>query len=158
MPKTVSLEEFSLSAGRELEPSDWLEINQQRVNLFADATEDHQFIHVNPERAAATPFGGTIAHGYLTLSLLVYLNNQAALVPEGLSMVINYGSDKVRFMAAVPVGSRIRSHQKILEVTHRGRDMWLVKYAVTVEIENRPKPAMMAEILLMFVVGRQNAE
>lgn len=152
MPVTVSLEEFSNSAGRELGPSDWLEIAQERVNLFADATEDHQFIHVDPKQAAATPFGGTIAHGYLTLSLLVYLNSHTALVPEGLGMVINYGSDKVRFMAAVPVGSRIRSHQKILEVTDKGRGRWLVKYAVTVEIENQTKPAMMAEILLMFVV------
>ena len=152
MSLTVSLEEFSASTGRELDPSDWLEITQERVNLFADATEDHQFIHIDPERAAATPFGGTIAHGYLTLSLLVHLNMQHALVPEGMSMIINYGSDKVRFLAPVPVGSRVRSHQKILEVTHRGRGMWLTKTAVTVEIENQVKPAMSAEVLLMYVV------
>jgi acyl dehydratase len=152
MAKTVSPEEFAKLAGTELEPSSWMEITQQRVNQFADATEDHQFIHLDPEKAARTPFGGTIAHGYLTLSLLVHLNRENAVTPEGLSMVINYGSDKVRFLAPVRVGSRIRSLQKILEVTQKSAGMWLIKTAVTVEIENGPKPAMMAEVLLMYVV------
>jgi acyl dehydratase len=152
MSRTVSLEEFRTLAGKELEPSSWMEITQDRVNQFADATEDHQFIHIDAEKAAATPFGGTIAHGYLTLSLLVHLNAQAALLPEGLAMVINYGSDKVRFLAPVRVGSRIRSRQKILEVTEKAAGMWLVKTAVTVEIENSAKPAMMAEVLYMYVV------
>jgi acyl dehydratase len=152
MAKTVSSEEFAKLAGTELEPSSWMEITQQRVNQFADATEDHQFIHLDPEKAARTPFGGTIAHGYLTLSLLVYLNGENAVRPEGVSMVINYGSDKVRFLAPVHVGSRIRSLQKILEVTQKSAGMWLVKIAVTVEIENGSKPAMMAEVLYMYVV------
>jgi acyl dehydratase len=152
MAKTVSSEEFAKLAGTELEPSSWMEITQQRVNQFADATEDHQFIHLDPEKAARTPFGGTIAHGYLTLSLLVHLNRENAVTPEGLSMVINYGSDKVRFLAPVRVGSRIRSLQKILEVTQKSAGTWLIKTAVTVEIENGPKPAMMAEVLLMYVV------
>jgi acyl dehydratase len=152
MRKTVSREEFAKLAGTELEPSSWMEITQQRVNQFADATEDHQFIHLDPDKAAQTPFGGTIAHGYLTLSLLVHLNRENAVTPEGLSMVINYGSDKVRFLAPVHVGSRIRSRQKILEVTQKSPDMWLIKTAVTVEIENGSKPAMMAEVLLMYVV------
>lgn len=152
MSKTVSLEEFRSSAGRELPPSDWLEITQQRINQFADATEDHQFIHIDPERAAKTPFGGTIAHGFLTLSLLVHLNDQHALVPEGLAMVINYGSDKVRFLAPVPVGSRIRSRQKIVEVNEKAAKTFLVKTAVTVDIENAPKPALSAELLMLFVV------
>lgn len=152
MPKTVSLDEFRASAGRELPPSDWFEITQERVDRFADATEDHQFIHVDPERAAATPFGGTIAHGFLTLSLLVHLNDQHALVPENLAMVINYGSDKVRFLAPVPVGSRIRSHQKIVDVTEKASKSFLVKTAVTVEIEHASKPALAAEVLMMFVV------
>jgi acyl dehydratase len=129
-----------------------MEITQQRVNQFADATEDHQFIHLDPEKAAHTPFGGTIAHGYLTLSLLVHLNGEHAVTPKGMSMVINYGSDKVRFLAPVRVGSRIRSLQKILEVTQKSAGMWLVKIAVTVEIENGSKPAMMAEVLYMYVV------
>ncbi len=153
MSTHVSFEEFKNSAGRELEASDWLEITQDRVNQFADATLDHQFIHVDPERAAATPFGGTIAHGFLTLSLLVHLNSQHALVPEGLKMVINYGSDKVRFLAPVRVGSRIRSLQKILEVSHRGGPNWLVRNEVTIEIEGGSKPALSAEVLMLYVLN-----
>lgn len=153
MSTQVSLEEFRNSAGRELEPSDWLEITQERVNQFADATLDHQFIHLDPERAAATPFGGTIAHGYLTLSLLVHLNSQHALEPEGLQMLVNYGSDKVRFLAPVRVGSRIRSRQKVLEVSQRSATHWLVKLEVTIEIEGGTKPAMLAEVLMLYVIG-----
>jgi acyl dehydratase len=152
MATIVSIDEFCNSAGRELEPSDWFEVTQQRIDRFADATEDHQFIHIDPERAAETPFGGTVAHGFLTLSLLVHLNAQHALVPEGLAMVINYGSDKVRFLAPVPAGGRIRSRQKILEVTARAPNTWLVRNAITVEIEHAPKPALIAELLMMFVV------
>lgn len=152
MPTTVSLDEFRALAGRSFEPSGWMEITQERVRQFADATDDHQFIHLDPEKAAKTPFGGTIAHGYLTLSLLVRLNSETALVPEGLAMVINYGSDKVRFLAPVRVGSRIRSHQKVLEVTEKSPGMWLTKVDVTVEIEQSAKPAMKAEVLYMYVV------
>jgi len=152
MSVQVSFEDFKNSAGRELQPSDWLEITQERVNQFADATLDHQFIHVDPERAAATPFGGTIAHGFLTLSLLVYLNEQYALVPDGLKMLINYGSDKVRFLSPVRVGSRIRSAQKVLEVSHRGGPKWLVRLEVKIEIEGAAKPAVLAEVLMLYVV------
>ena len=152
MSTHVSFEDFKNSAGRVLEPSDWLEITQERVNQFADATLDHQFIHVDPERAAATPFGGTIAHGFLTLSLLVHLNGQHALIPEGLKMVINYGSDKVRFLSPVRVGSRVRSLQKITDVSHRGRNHWLVKNEVSVEIEGGSKPALLAELLMLYVL------
>ena len=152
MPTTVDIETFRNLAGKELGPSEWLEISQERVNQFADATDDHQFIHVDEEKAADTPFGGTIAHGYLTQSLIVHLNKEKAVLPEGMSMVINYGSDKVRFMAPVPVGSRIRSQQKILEVVEKRKGMWLVKTAVTVEIENAKKPAMIAEVLHMIFV------
>lgn len=148
----VTLEEFRNAAGRVLAPSSWLEITQERVNLFADATDDHQFIHVDPVKAAATPFGGTIAHGYLTLSLLVHLNAETAIVPEGRTMTINYGSDKVRFLSPVPVGSRIRSQQKVLEVTQKSPGYWLIRTAVTVEIENSPKAAMLAEVLYLHVV------
>ncbi len=152
MSVQVSFEEFKNSAGRELQPSDWLEITQQRVNQFADATLDHQFIHIDPERAAATPFGGTIAHGFLTLSLMVYLNEQHSLLPDGLKMLINYGSDKVRFLAPVRVGSRVRSAQKILEVTHRGGPNWLLRLEVKIEIEGAAKPAVLAEVLMLYVV------
>ena len=152
MPKKLTLSEFAQAAGTELEPSSWMEITQQRVNQFADATDDHQFIHLDPEKAAQTPFGGTIAHGYLTLSLLIPLNGENAVIPEGTSMLINYGSDKVRFLAPVRVSSRIRTLQKILEVTEKSPGMWLVRIAVTVEIEHGTKPAMMAEVLYMYVV------
>lgn len=154
MSVQVSFEEFKNSVGRELQPSDWLEITQDRVNQFADATLDYQFIHVDPERAAATPFGGTIAHGFLTLSLMVYLNEQFALLPEGLKMLINYGSDKVRFMAPVRVGSRVRSAQKVLQVRHRGGPNWLVKLEVKIEIEGATKPAIKAEVLMLYVMDR----
>jgi acyl dehydratase len=153
MTTQVSFEDFKNSAGRVLEPSDWLEVTQDRVNQFADATLDHQFIHVDTERAAASPFGGTIAHGFLTLSLLVHLNSQHSLVPEGLKMVINYGSDRVRFLSPVRVGSRIRSQQKILDVSHRGGNNWLVKIEVSVEIEGGNKPALLAELLMLYILS-----
>jgi len=152
MTITVSLNEFASSAGRELEPSDWLLIDQERVNQFATATNDHQFIHTDPDRAAQSPFGGTIAHGFLTLSLLSYLNAQNLVVPEGMVMGINYGSNKVRYLAPVSVGERIRSHQKLLEVSQKKTGQWMVKSAVTVEIENKEKPAMIAEILSLYIV------
>ncbi len=152
MSHIVSLEEFRNSAGRTLEPSDWIEITQERVNQFADATDDHQYIHTDPEKAAKTPFGGTIAHGYLTLSLLPRLNAQSALRPEGVAMIINYGSNKVRFLAPVRVGSRIRSLQKILEISQKSKGAWMMKTAVTIEIEGSLKPAMKAEVLSLFMV------
>ena len=152
MTVIVSLNDFASSAGRDLEPSDWLLIDQERVNQFASATNDHQFIHVDPERAAHSPFGGTIAHGFLTLSLLSYLNAQNLIVPEGLLMVINYGSNKIRYLQPVSVGEKIRSHQKLLVVSKRKPGQWMVKSIVTVEIENKKKPAMIAEILTLYMV------
>lgn len=153
MTRTIKAEDLPSLVGSELEPSPWLEITQERVNQFADATNDHQFIHVDPERAAETPFGGPIAHGFLSLSLLSFLNAQTAVVPEGLVMGINYGSDKVRYLAPVRVGKRIRSCQKVLEVAEKKPGQWLIKYAVTVEIEGEETPALVAEILSMMVVA-----
>jgi len=138
--------------GMELEPSDWLQVTQERVNQFADATNDHQFIHVKPLRAKFTPFRGTIAHGFLVLSLISYLVQQNALRPSGLKMALNYGSDKVRFLAPVRVGKRIRARQKIVDVTEKKPGHWLVKNEITVEIENEDTPALVAEILAMYVV------
>lgn len=152
MTVTVSLDEFASSAGRELKPSDWLLIDQARVNQFASATNDHQFIHVDPDRAAQSPFGGTIAHGFLTLSLLSYLNAQNLIVPEGMVMGINYGSNKIRYLQPVNVGERIRSRQKLLEISQKIPGRWMVRSAVTVEIENKDKPAMIAEILSMYII------
>ncbi len=152
MAKPIKPEELPSMVGKELEPSPWLEITQERVNQFADATNDHQFIHVDLEKAKQTSFGGTIAHGFLSLSLLSHLNAQNAIVPEGLVMGINYGSDKVRFLAPVNVGKRIRSRQKVLEVTEKKPGQWLIKTHVTVEIDGEETPALVAEILSLYIV------
>jgi acyl dehydratase len=153
MKQTIKTEDLPALVGKELEPSPWFEITQERVNQFADATNDHQFIHVDEDKAAQTPFGGTIAHGFLSLSLLPYLNSQSAIVPENLVMGINYGSDKVRYLTPVRVGKRVRSLQKILDVTEKNPGQWLFKTAVTLEIEGEEKPALIAETLSMMVVG-----
>jgi acyl dehydratase len=152
MPITVSLDEFASSAGRELDPSDWLLIDQERVNQFAAATDDHQFIHIDPAKAAQTPFGGTIAHGFLTLSLLSFLNAQNLILPKGVVMGINYGSNKVRYLQAVKVGERVRSRQKLLTISEKKEGQWMVRSSVQVEIENKEKPAMIAEILSLYIV------
>ena len=138
--------------GKDLEPSDWLLIDQDRINQFSDATLDHQFIHVSPEEAAKTPYGTTIAHGFLTLSLLPYLTIQNGLVPENSVMGINYGSDKVRFLQAVKVNDRIRCHAKTLDISEKSPGQWLMKTAISIEIENEEKPALVAELLNMFIV------
>lgn len=150
--QTVKAHELPSLVGEELEPSSWLEITQERVNRFADATDDHQFIHVDPDRAAQTPFGGPIAHGFLTLSLLPFLMAEKARKVEGTVMGINYGSDKVRFLHPVRVGSRIRARQVLLEASEKIPGQWLTKTAVTIEIENQKKPAMIAEMLAITVV------
>ena len=152
MTETIKATELASLIGVEQEPSSWLEITQQRVNDFADATNDHQFIHVDPEKAAKTPFRGPIAHGFLTLSLVPALLAETAKEIEGLAMGINYGSDKVRFLQAVPVGSRIRAHQKLLEATEKGHGQWLTKALVTVEIEGQEKPALIADFLAMLII------
>jgi acyl dehydratase len=154
MTETISAADLPTLVGKELEPSPWIEITQERVNQFAAATNDFQFIHVDPEKAAQTPFGGPIAHGFLSLSLLSFLNAQSAIVPENLVMGINYGSDKVRYLMPVRVGKRIRSKQKVLAVTEKNPGQWLIKNAVTVEIEGEETPALVAEILSMLVVGQ----
>ena len=153
MTGSIKAEDLPTLVGRELEPSPWLEITQKRVNQFAEATNDFQFIHVDPEKAAQTQFGGPIAHGYLSLSLLSYLNAQSSAFPSDMVMGINYGSDKVRYLMPVRVGKRIRSKQKVVEVSEKSPGQWLMKTAVTVEIEGEETPALIAEILSMIVVG-----
>ncbi len=153
MPTFVPKEELLQIAGRESEPTAWLAIDQDRVNRFADATGDHQFIHVDPEKAARTPLGGTVAHGYLTLSLLPMLADEIAVMPEGMAMAFNYGVDKVRFPSPVRVGSEIRLRSKILHVTEKSPGRILVKTLATVAIRDQEKPALVAETLAMFVVG-----
>lgn len=151
MPYTIKITDLPGLVGQDLEPSSWFEITQERVNQFADATNDHQFIHVDPVKAAQTPFGGPIAHGFLTLSLLSYLTAEKAKFPEGLVMGINYGSDKVRFLQPVRVGSRIRALQHVLGVTEKSPGQFLIKTRVTIEIENSQKPALIAESLGLFI-------
>lgn len=131
--------------------SEWLLIDQARINAFAHATDDHQLIHVDPERAKAeTPFGGTIAHGFLTLSLLAGLTDAIPDVP-GKRMGINYGFDKVRFLAPVKVDRRIRAHFTVAKIEPRGQDQALTHYDVSVEIEGETKPALAARWLTMGV-------
>ena len=152
MPSPISVSELSSLIGTELGVTDWLEIDQDRVNAFADATLDHQFIHVDPERAAATPFGGTIAHGFLTLSLLPFFLETAAPAIEGTAMAINYGSDKVRFLQPVKVGSRVRARTTLVAADEKRPGQWLVKQAITIDIEDEPKPALEAEMLMLYFV------
>ena len=152
MTRYVSAAELQDLVGTELEPSEWLEISQDRVNDFADATNDHQFIHVDLEKAKASPFGGTIAHGFLTLSLLTHLLSEPMVVPENTVMTINYGSDKVRFLKPVAVGQRIRAKQQLVEALEKKPGQWLMKTDVNVEIEGEETPALIAEILFMHFV------
>jgi acyl dehydratase len=152
MSKTLKTEELPTLIGQELEPSSWLEINQDRVNQFADATNDHQFIHIDREKAAQTPFRGTIAHGFLTLSLVTYLTAENGIEVEGTAMGINYGADKVRFLNPVRVGNRIRARQVLLEATEKNPGQWLTRTAVTIEIEHQEKPAMVVEFLAMLII------
>ena len=132
--------------GTELGVSDWQEITQERVDAFAEATDDHQFIHVNPELAAQTPFGGTIAHGFLTLSLTVAMAAEVPLDVGNPLMGVNYGLDKVRFPAPVPVGSRIRLRVSLDEVSEVPGGIHMKQTMVT-EVEGQEKPAMVAERL-----------
>jgi len=136
--------------GKEIGTSDWFEVDQERINQFADTTLDHQFIHVDPEKA--TPlFGSTIAHGFLSLSLIPHLTSQAVLAPENLKHVFNYGLDKVRFINPVKVGSKVRTHSKVTSVDDKGDGRYLMKTEITMEIEGDDKPAFVAESLSMFI-------
>ncbi|MFB8089731.1 MaoC family dehydratase [Streptomyces sp. NPDC055992] len=138
-----SAQELRDGVGEQLGHSDWLEVDQKRIDLFADATGDHQWIHVDPEKAAAGPFGKTIAHGYLTLSLLPVLVPQVMAV-EGAKMGINYGTNKVRFPSPVPVGSRLRATAVLKSVEEAGGGVQITA-VVTVEHEGADKPACVAE-------------
>lgn len=149
---TVPVEKLVEYVDKPLGTSDWFEIDQDRINAFADTTSDHQFIHVDVEKAKASPFGTTIAHGYLSMSLISHFLGQCGIVPEGTVMAINYGSDKVRFLQPVAVGSKIRAHSKLLAVTEKAPGQILVKTGVSIEIDGQEKPALVAEILSMYVV------
>jgi acyl dehydratase len=148
----ASLDEIRSKVGEEVGVSSWLLVDQARIDAFADATEDHQFIHVDPQAAAQTPFGGTIAHGFLTLSLLSRMAAEATLLPGGLKMAVNYGFDRVRFLAPVSSGKRVRGRFTLDSVEEKAPGQMLMRHTVTVEIEGADKPALTAEWLgLMFV-------
>ena len=148
----ATIEEIQGRVGSEIGVSDWLVVDQARIDAFAEITEDHQFIHVDPERAAKTPFRGTVAHGFLTLSLLSRMAEGVMLRPESLRMAVNYGFDKVRFMGPVKSGKRVRGRFNMLSAEEKRASQWQITYEVTVEIEDEEKPALIADwIGYMFI-------
>ncbi|CAI8769296.1 3-hydroxyacyl-thioester dehydratase Z [Pseudomonas sp. IT-P74] len=148
----VPVAELKDYVGKELGRSEWLTIDQDRINLFAEATGDFQFIHVDPVKAAQTPFGSTIAHGFLTLSLIPKLMEDILVMPEGLKMVVNYGLDSVRFIQPVKVNSRVRLKVDLTEVIEKKPGQWLLKATTTLEIEGSDKPAYIAEPLSLCFI------
>ena len=148
----VPVAELKDYIGKELGSSDWLTIDQERINQFAECTGDHQFIHVDPEKAKLTPFGGTIAHGFLSLSLVPMLMEKIMIMPQGLKMAVNYGLDSVRFIQPVKVDSRVRLAAKVLDITEKRPGQWLIKIEATLEIEGQDKPAYIAESLSLCFV------
>ncbi|MFL6721749.1 MAG: MaoC family dehydratase [Sphingomonas sp.] len=140
----VSLDEIRARVGEEVGVSSWLAVDQARIDEFAEATEDRQFIHTDPQRAARTPFGGTIAHGFLSLSLLSRMGAEAMLIPDGVKMAINYGLDRVRFLAPVRSGKRVRGRFTLDSAQEKAPGQWLMRHLVTVEIEGEDKPALTA--------------
>lgn len=149
----VSKEELFGMVGQNIGTSEWMLIDQDRVNKFAEATGDFQFIHVDPERAKLTPFGGPIAHGFLSLSLLPVLTAQADLPRlDGIKMGVNYGGNKTRFIAPVKVGKRVRGHFKMLEIEEKRPGQFQQTMEFTLEIEGEDKPALMAEWITQFFI------
>jgi acyl dehydratase len=147
MTTTITLAELETSSDRELGTSDWHEITQEQINQFADATGDHQWIHVDPEAAASGPFGTTVAHGYLTLSMLPMLLSEVVSVSDAV-LGVNYGTEKIRFTSPVPSGSRVRLHARLVRGERRGPSVvWTV--GVQVEIEGKEKPALVGEVVYM---------
>jgi acyl dehydratase len=151
--QVVSKQRLMEMVGEDLGTTGWFTIDQDRIDAFADATLDHQFIHVDEERAAISPLGGTIAHGFLTLSLTPYFTAQLGVVPENLAMMFNYGLDRLRFLSPVRSGSEVRAHARLLEVTEKQPGRLLIKTGITVEISGESKPAMVAETLTMAVTN-----
>ena len=154
MSKTRTKEQLLELVGQELGTSEWFAVDQKRIDQFADLTEDPQWIHIDPERAAKeTPFGGTIAHGFLSLSLLSAMAMDVVPGVQGTVMGINYGFDKVRFLNPVRSGSQVRGHFKLAGVEPRGDNQLLIRYAISVEIDGVDKPAIACEWLSLIVLG-----
>ena len=147
----ASIEEIRSRIGEEVGISGWLTMDQDRILAFAEATEDRQFIHTDPEAAAQTPFGGTIAHGFLTLSLLSRMGAEAMVMPEGLAIAINYGLERVRFLAPVRSGRRVRGRFTLDSIEEKAPGQYLARHQVTVEIEGEEKPALTALWLTLLV-------
>ena len=151
MPETIKAADFPTFVGKELKPSSWMEITQERVNQFADATDDHQFIHVDPERAAQTPFGGPIAHGFLTLSLLPMLAglSKAPFALHGFGNAVNYGSDKLRFLSPVPAGSKIHSRSRIVSV-EAGKKGTRLEQETAIHVVGSDRPALIYNMITLY--------
>ena len=146
-------QELAAKTGEVIGTSDWFEVSQERINKFAEATGDFQFIHIDEDKAKLTPFGGTIAHGFLTLSLIPVLGAQTHGVRvDGVKMGVNYGGNKVRFIAPVRSGKRVRSHTKLLELVEKRPGQWQQTNEITIEIEGEDKPALIAEWMMQFFV------
>ena len=154
MTTTMTLAELESAKERDLGTSSWYTIDQDRINQFADATDDHQWIHVDPEAAAKGPFGTTVAHGYLTMSLLPLLLSEIMSVSDAV-MGVNYGTEKIRFTSPVPVNSRVRVHAKVLSAERRGTNV-IYHVGAEVEIEGHEKPALVGEFVFL-AAGDPNA-
>ena len=152
--KVIPANKLEDHIGEEIGLSEWIEITQERINQFAEATNDHQFIHVDPElaKSAPTPWDTTIAHGFLTLSLVSYMSATSGFMPAEMQTAVNYGSDKVRFMEAVPVDSKIRGRFVLTDAQYKKNGRWLVKTSVTIEIDGVEKPAAIIETLTLYIV------
>jgi acyl dehydratase len=149
----INREDIQQYVGREAEPTRWFTVTQEQINQFAECTHDHQFIHVDPEKAKDTPFGTTIAHGFLSLSMLAHFAEEFGVSISGVYMGINYGFDSVRFIAPVKVNSRIRARAKILEWIEKKPGQFMSKTEVTIEIEGEEKPALKAVWIGMQMVA-----
>ena len=147
----ATIEQIRSRIGEEVGVSGWIAIHQVRIDAFAEATEDRQFIHVDPAAAADGPFGGTIAHGFLLLSLLPRMGAEAMLIPEGMKVGINYGLDRVRFLAPVRSGRRVRGRFSLDSVEEKAPGQWLLRHNVSVEIEDEEKPALAALWLTLIL-------
>lgn len=146
-------QDIAEKTGETIGTSQWVEMSQERINQFADATGDHQFIHIDEEKAKMTPFGGTIAHGFLTLSMIPHLTAESdAPRPEGIKMAVNYGGNKTRFISPVRSGKKIRSHMKLLEMAEKRPGQWQQTLEITIEIEGEEKPALICEWITMYFV------
>ena len=152
MTETLNMEKLEGYIGKEIGLSDWMKITQDRINAFAECTEDRQWIHVDPEKAKHGRYGTTIAHGFLILSLLVHLSSQIRLFQKGIRMVTNIGLDKVRFLSPVPVDSRIRNRTVLKEASKKRTNKIYVTLESTVEIEGKEKPALVGEIVALLMV------